>query len=91
MSATTYDLIGTSVLAEAKMCCSGQPVMLVGDLNADPSVIHSLADGMADGAWIDVEQASANGREYLLHPLVNFNHVRVRASSGTLHLLAPLQ
>ena len=30
-----------AVLAEAKMCCSGQPVMLVGDLNADP-FCHSL-------------------------------------------------
>ena len=28
--------------------------MLVGDLDADPSVIPSLADGMADEAWIDV-------------------------------------
>ena len=31
-----------AVLAEAEMCCSGQPVMLVGDLNADPSAIPSL-------------------------------------------------
>ena len=37
-----------AVLAEAKMCCSGQPVMLVGDLNANPSTEewppHSLAN-----------------------------------------------
>ena len=30
-----------AVLAEAKMCCSDHPVMLVGDLNADPFVIPS--------------------------------------------------
>ena len=48
-----------AVLAEAKMCCAGQPVTLVGDLNADPSVIPSLAEGVSDGAWIDVEKAFA--------------------------------
>ena len=39
----------TSVLAEAEMCCSGQPVMLVGDFNVDPLVIPSLANGMGPG------------------------------------------
>ena len=56
------DQLLTSVLAEGEMCCSGWPLVLVGDLNADPLVIPSLANGMADGAWIDVELAFANGR-----------------------------
>ena len=30
-----------AALDEAKMCCSSQPVMLVGDLNADP-LCHSF-------------------------------------------------
>ena len=51
-----------AVLAEAKMCCSGQPVMLAGDPNADPSVTPSLATSMGDGAWIDAEKAFAMGR-----------------------------
>ena len=34
-----------AVLAEAKMCCSVEPVMLVCDLYADPSVSPSLAKG----------------------------------------------
>ena len=38
------------------------------DPHADPLVIPSLASGLADGAWIDVELALANGR---LHPLVS--------------------
>ena len=50
-----------AVRAEAEMCCSGQPVMLVGDLNADPSAIPSLVKSMSDGAWIDVEKAFATG------------------------------
>ena len=44
------------------MCCAGQPLILVGDLNADPSVISCLAKGMSDGAWIDVERAFAMGK-----------------------------
>ena len=38
----TYDLL-TAVLCEANLCCSGQPVILMGDVNADPFVISSLA------------------------------------------------
>ena len=44
------------------MCCAGHPVVLVGDLNADPSVIASLAKGMSHGVWIDVEKSLAIGR-----------------------------
>ena len=51
-----------AVLAEAKMCCSGQPVMLVGDLNADPLSIPAPAKSMSNGAWIDVEKPFATGR-----------------------------
>ena len=56
------DQLLTSVLAEAKMCCSGQPVILVEDLNEDPLVVPSLAKGIPDGGWIDLEQAFAVGR-----------------------------
>ena len=40
-----------SVLAEARICCTGQPVVLAGDFNADPTVIPSLDKGiqMANG------------------------------------------
>ena len=48
--------------AEARMCCAGQPVILAGDFNADPTVIPSLAKGIMDGHWIDLEQAFATGR-----------------------------
>ena len=44
------------------MCCAGQPVILVGDFNADPTVIPSLTKGIMNGHWIDVEQAFATGR-----------------------------
>ena len=67
------DQLLTSALAEAEMCCSGQQVMLVGDLVADPLVIPSLVNGMTDGAWTGVDLAFANGRERPLHQLVSFD------------------
>ena len=45
-------------LAEAKMCCTVQLVMLMGDLNADPSVISSLGKSISDGQ-VDLEKAFA--------------------------------
>ena len=59
---TLTDNLLTAVLAEAKVCCAGEPVILVGDLNAAPTVIPSLAKGIMNGHWIDVEQAFAIGR-----------------------------
>ena len=47
---TLTDNLLAAVLVEAKLCCAGQTVILVGDLNADPSVIPSLAKGMSH-AW----------------------------------------
>ena len=40
-----------AVLAEARMCCAGQLVILAGDFN-DPTVIPSLAKGISDGHWL---------------------------------------
>ena len=68
------------MLAEAKMWCSGQPVVLVGDLNADPLVIPSLANWMADRAWIDVELAFADGRGVAPPPTCQF---RLDEGKGT--------
>ena len=51
-----------AVLAEARMCCAGQPVIPAGDFNADPTVIPSLAKSIFDGHWIDLERASATCR-----------------------------
>ena len=39
----------------------GQPVILAGDFNVDPIVIPSLAKGISDGHWVDLERAFAFG------------------------------
>ena len=48
------------------MCCAGQPVILAGDFSVDPTVIPTLAKGISDGQWIDLERAFAVGRG--VHP-----------------------
>ena len=37
------DKLLQAVLAEAQVVCVGQPMLIVGDLNADPAVIPCLA------------------------------------------------
>ena len=68
----------TSMLAEAKMCCYGETVMLVGDLNADPSVIPSPAN------WRMVHRLTKKRRFPLVeeshpHSLANLNWMKVQA------------
>ena len=40
------DRLLKAVLAEAQVVCVGQPMLVVGDLNADPEVIPCLAKGI---------------------------------------------
>ena len=40
--------------AEAQVVCVGQPMLVVGDLNADPEVIPCLAKGIASGRLVDL-------------------------------------
>ena len=54
---TLSDNLLAAVLAEAKVCCAGQPVILVADLNADPTVIPSLAKGFVNGTGRGVAPA----------------------------------
>ena len=79
-----------AVSAEAKMCCAGQPVILVGDFNADPTVIPSLAKGIMNGHWIDVEQAFATGRGLPLPVPASSNWMRIRVLEGILIWRVPL-
>ena len=61
-----------AVSAEARMCCAGQPVILAGDCNADPTVIPSSAKGISDGQRIDLERAFAFGRGILASSTCQF-------------------
>ncbi len=55
------DRLLQAVLAEAQVVCTGQPLLIAGDLNADPAVIPCLAKGMSAGRYVDLALAHSLG------------------------------
>ena len=55
------DRLLQAVLAEAQVVCLGQPLLIAGDLNADPAVIPCLAKGMSAGRYVDLALAHSLG------------------------------
>ena len=50
-----------AVLVEAQMVCIGQPMLIAGDLNADPAVIPCLAEGISAGRYVTCRFSRENG------------------------------
>ena len=50
-----------AVLVEAQIVCIGQPMLIAGDLNADPAVIPCLAKGTSGGRYVDLALAYSLG------------------------------
>ena len=50
-----------AVLAEAQVVCVGQPMLIAGDLNADPAVFPCLAKGIFAGRYFDLALAHSLG------------------------------
>ena len=48
------DRLLQAVLAEAQVVCIGQPMLIAGDLNADPAVIPCLAKGISARQYVDL-------------------------------------
>ena len=55
------DRLLQAVLAEAQVVCIGQPMLIAGDLNADPAVIPCLVKGMSAGRYVDLALAHSLG------------------------------
>ena len=51
------DRLLQAVLAEAQVVCVGQPMLIAGDLNADPAVIPGLSKGISSGRFVDLALA----------------------------------
>ena len=51
------DKLLQAVLAEARVVCTGQPVLIAADLNADLSVIPCLAKAISEGRFLDLALA----------------------------------
>ena len=55
------DRLLQAVLAEAQVVCVGQPMLIAGDLNADPAIIPCLAKGMSACRYVDLALAHFSG------------------------------
>ena len=55
------DSLLQAVLVEAQIVCIGQPMLIAGDLNADPDVISCLAKGISAGRYVDLALAYSLG------------------------------
>ena len=51
------DKLLQAVLVEAQAVCIGQPLLIAGDLNADPAVLPCLAKGISAGRFVDLALA----------------------------------
>ena len=51
-----------AALAEVRLCCAGQPIVLAGIFDVEPLVVPSLVKGISDGHWVDLEHAFSFGR-----------------------------
>ena len=49
----------TCSLGELSVVARGQPCLLVGDFNVEPTKIPCLAKGISAGLWVDLEEAWA--------------------------------
>ena len=48
-------------LLKSQVVCVGQPMLVAGDLNADPAVIPCLAKGISAGRYVDLALAYSRG------------------------------
>ena len=71
------------------MVCIGQPLLIAGDLNADPAVIPCLSEGIYSGRFVDL--ALAYSREAGLAPdaTCRFNREEGTGSRGDFFLGSP--
>ena len=53
------DQLFDAALGEASVVARGQPCLLVGDFNVEPTKIPCLAKGISAGLWVDLESAWA--------------------------------
>ena len=55
------DRLLQAVLDQAQVVCIGQPMLIAGDLNADPAVIPCLVKGISAGRYVDLALAYSQG------------------------------
>ena len=72
------------------MVARGQPSLLVGDFNVEPTKIPCLAKGISAGLWFDFEESWALATGLQPVPLISVIGALVEVIVGTLWLVVPL-
>ena len=67
------DKLLQAVLDEAQVVCVGQPLLIAGDLNADPAVIPCLGMGLSAGRYVDLALAHSLGAGLAPDSICTFN------------------
>ena len=62
-----------AVVGEAKVCGTGQPVVITGDFNVEPDVIPVIAKALQYGHLVDLETAFSAGRGKAPSPTCRFD------------------
>ena len=84
------DRLLRAVLARAQAVCVGQPVLLAGDLNADPAVISCLAKGISAGRYVDLALANSLGAGLTLDATCRFSREEGTGSRRISLLAVPM-
>ena len=71
-----------AVICEARAYGTGQPVIITGELNVEPSVIPVTAKALMCGHHIDLEEASASGKGVPPSPTYRFDLDGLQVTQG---------
>ena len=83
------DRLLQAVLAEAQVVCIGQPMLIAGDLFADPAVIPCLAKGISAGRYVDVALAYSLGAGLAPDITCRFNREEGTGSRRNFFVVCP--
>ena len=84
------DCLLQAVLVEAQIVCIGQPMLIAGDLNADPAVIPCLAKGISAGRYVDLALAYSLGAGVAPDVTCRFSREEVLVLVGISLLAVPV-
>ena len=83
------DRLLQAVLAEAQVVCVGQPMLIAGDLNADPAVIPCLAKSISAGRYVDLALACSLGAGLAPDATCRFSREEGTGSRGDVFVGCP--
>ena len=79
-----------AALGEWSVVAGGQPGLIVGDCNVEPTTIPCLTKGISAGLWVDLEEAWSSAAGFQSVPIVNGTGILLVVVAGILWSVALL-